>query len=77
MPLGISSRLSRIKCPSGSRPKAPGQGWAGDTSDYPKKKKNKKKSQAYKQPLGFLHSYLKTTMSTNSELPSTKEFLLI
>ena len=38
MPLGISSRLSRIKCLLGLGPKAHGLGWAGDTLGYKKKK---------------------------------------
>lgn len=32
---GISSKLSRIACSSGSEPKAPGLGWEGDTLGYP------------------------------------------
>ena len=41
VPLGISSRLSRIECPLGSGPKAPGVGWAGDTMGFKKKEKKK------------------------------------
>lgn len=39
MPLGIGSRRSKIKCPLGSRPKAPGRDKAGDSLRYQKKKK--------------------------------------
>lgn len=38
VPLGISSRLSKIECPSGIGPKALWPSWVGDTPGYQKKK---------------------------------------